>query len=57
MKNFEQIIQFGRQREKDSGRYLLYCYGIYYGDNNSSIMYILSSMFYILLLDILTKIN
>ena len=37
-----------------SGRYFMYCYGIYYGDSNSSLIYILSSMFYVL--DIYTPI-
>ena len=40
-----QDIEFPRPK---SGRYFMYCYGIYYGDSNSSSIYILSSMFYVL---------
>ena len=58
--NFRKFQGFGKSRfrgsEKDRyfGRYIMYYYGIYDGDNNGSIIYILSSMFYVL--DMLTKI-
>ena len=30
------------------GCYFMYCYGIYYGDDNGNLVYILSSLFYVL---------
>ena len=58
--NFRKFQGSGKSRfggsEKDRyfGCYIMYYYGIYDGDNNGSIIYILSSMFYVL--DMLTKI-